>query len=137
MSSSVADVEKGHRKQVLPEFKVGDHVSVGVLIRELAPAKGKAAPEERERVQNFIGDVIALGGKGIGRSFTVRRVVQGEGLERVFPLHSPLVKDVTVIRRGDVRRAKLYDLRKKSGKSARIKERRGDRDTDDVTPAAG
>lgn len=123
MSSPVSAVEKTLGKSELPEFDVGDHVSVGVLIREAA-AKGAKNQDDRERVQAFIGDVIAIGGRGLGRSFTVRRVVQGEGLERVFPFHSPLVQEVKVIRRGKVRRAKLYDLRKKSGKSARIKERR-------------
>jgi large subunit ribosomal protein L19 len=121
MSPSLQDVESSYAKQELPEFKVGDHISVGVLIREAAP-KGAKKQEDRQRVQNFIGDVIAIGGKGLGRAFTVRRVVQGEGVERVFPFHSPLVQEVKVMRRGDVRRAKLYDLRKKSGKSARIKE---------------
>jgi large subunit ribosomal protein L19 len=123
MSTPVAIVEQGLGKKHLPEFNVGDHVSVGVLIREAAP-KGAKNQEDRQRIQNFIGDVIAIGGRGLGRAFTVRRVVQGEGLERVFPFHSPLVQDVKVLRRGDVRRAKLYDLREKSGKSARIKERR-------------
>ena len=123
MSTPVAQVERGLGKKHLPQFNVGDHVSVGVLIREPAP-KGAKSQEDRTRIQNFIGDVIAIGGSGLGRAFTVRRVVQGEGLERVFPFHSPLVKEVEVLRRGDVRRAKLYDLRGKSGKSARIKERR-------------
>ncbi|RKY19503.1 MAG: 50S ribosomal protein L19 [Planctomycetota bacterium] len=123
MSTPVERVEQGLGKQNLPVFSVGDHVSVGVLIREAA-AKGAKNKEDRTRIQHFIGDVIAVGGSGLGRSFTVRRVVQGEGLERVFPFHSPLVKEVEVLRHGDVRRAKLYDLRTKSGKSARIKERR-------------
>jgi len=127
MSTRLAEVEAGLGKSELPEFKVGDHVSVAVLIREAA-AKGAKKQEDRERIQNFIGDVIAFGGRGLGRSFTVRRVVQGEGVERVFPLHSPLVKGVEVVRRGDVRRAKLFDLRKKSGKSARIRERAVHRD---------
>ena len=127
MSSRVDDIEAANGKSELPEFNVGDHVSVAVLIREAAP-KGAKKQEDRQRIQNFIGDVIAIGGKGLGRSFTVRRVVQGEGVERVFPFHSPLVTDVKVERRGDVRRAKLYDLREKSGKAARIKERRVHKD---------
>ena len=122
MRNVISEVESGYAKSELPEFKVGDHISVGVLIREAAP-KGAKKQEERQRVQNFIGDVIAISGKGLGRAFTVRRVVQGEGVERVFPFHSPLVTEVKVIRHGDVRRAKLYDLRGKSGKAARIKER--------------
>jgi large subunit ribosomal protein L19 len=124
MSTPVSPIEKPLMKPELPEFEVGDQVAVAVLIREPAP-KGSKEKGERTRVQNFIGDVIAIQGKGIGRSFTVRRIVEGEGLERVFPLHSPLVKDVTIRRKGKVRRAKLYDLRKKSGKAARIKERKG------------
>lgn len=123
MSTPLDTIAKAHGKTDLPVFKVGDHVSVGVLIREPAPP-GSKNKEPRTRVQNFIGDVIAMGGKGLGKAFTVRRVVQGEGVERVFPFHSPLVTEVKVLRHGDVRRAKLYDLREKSGKAARIKERR-------------
>jgi large subunit ribosomal protein L19 len=122
MTTKLHEVEKTLGKSDLPEFQVGDHVSVAVLIREAAP-KGAKKQEERQRIQNFVGDVIAMGGTGLGRSFTVRRVVQSEGVERVFPFHSPLVTDVEIIRKGDVRRAKLYDLRTKSGKAARIKER--------------
>ena len=102
------------------EFKVGDQVSVAVLIRE-----GTGKDKDKTRVQNFIGDVIAIKGQGAGRSFTVRRVVQGEGVERVFPYGSPLVTDIKILRRGKVRRAKLYDLREKSGKAARIAEKVG------------
>ena len=130
MSTPVDSIEAKYAKSTLPEFKVGDHVSVAVLIREPAP-KGAKNKEDRERIQNFIGDVIAIQGRGLGRSFTVRRVVQGEGVERVFPFHSPLVTGVEVKRHGDVRRAKLYDLRGKSGKSARIKERGVRKHTDD------
>ncbi|MHC4846785.1 MAG: 50S ribosomal protein L19 [Planctomycetota bacterium] len=124
MSTPVSNIEKPLMKPELPQFEVGDQVAVAVLIRE-PPAKGSKDKEEKTRVQNFIGDVIAIQGKGIGRSFTVRRIVEGEGVERVFPFHSPLVKDVAVKRKGKVRRAKLYDLREKSGKAARIKERTG------------
>jgi large subunit ribosomal protein L19 len=122
MSHSLAALEKSLMKAELPDFQVGDHVSVGVLIRE-APAPGSKDKEAKERVQNFIGDVIAIKGRGLGRNFTVRRIVQGEGVERVFPFHSPLVATVEVMRKGKVRRAKLYHLRGKSGKAARIRER--------------
>ncbi len=122
MSTRLDHLEAAHAKTNIPQFKVGDHVSVGVLIRE-PPPPGAKKQEMRTRVQHFIGDVIAVGGRGLGRSFTVRRVSQGEGVERVFPFHSPLIKDIEILRRGDVRRAKLYDLRHKSGKAARIKER--------------
>ena len=122
MSTPVSPIEKKYMKPELPEFEVGDQVAVAVLIRE-PQLPGSKEKGEKTRTQNFIGDVIAIQGKGIGRSFIVRRIVEGEGVERVFPFHSPLVQDVTIKRKGKVRRAKLYDLRKKSGKAARIKER--------------
>ena len=122
MTQALTALEKTLMKEKLPVFEVGDHVSVGVLIRE-APAPGSKDKEAKDRIQNFIGDVIAIKGRGIGRSFTVRRIVAGEGVERVFPFHSPLVSTVEVVRKGKVRRAKLYHLRGKSGKAARIKEK--------------
>jgi large subunit ribosomal protein L19 len=122
MSHPVQSVESRHAKAELPQFEVGDQVAVAVLIRE-PPPPGSKEKTEKERVQNFIGDVIAIKGRGLGRSFTVRRVVEGEGVERVFPFHSPLVTGVEVRRKGSVRRAKLYHLRRKSGKAARIRER--------------
>ena len=99
-------------KEELPHFNIGDTVRVSVNIRE----------GERERIQMFEGTVIAMKGSGVGRTFTVRRVSYGVGVERVFPLHSPNVKDVTVVRRGRVRRAKLYYLRDRQGKAAKVKE---------------
>ena len=99
-------------KQELPQFNIGDTVRVGVNIRE----------GEKERVQNFEGTVIAKKGSGISATFTLRRVAYGVGVERVFPMHSPNVKDVKVIRRGKVRRAKLYYLRDRVGKAAKVKE---------------
>jgi large subunit ribosomal protein L19 len=122
MSSRITEVEKKLMKPQVPDFDVGDQVAVAVLIRE-APAPGSKDKETKERVQQFIGDVIAIKGRGLGKAFTVRRMVQGEGVERVFPFHSPLVTGVEVRRKGKVRRAKLYDLRGKSGKAARIRER--------------
>ncbi len=99
----------------MPDFHVGDTVEVDVRIRE----------GDKERVQTFAGVVIARkGGVGPRASFTVRRIVQGEGVERVFPLHSPHIAAVRVKRAGRVRRAKLYYLRERFGKAARIKERR-------------
>ena len=129
MSSRITEVEKKLMKPQVPDFEVGDQVAVAVLIRE-APAPGSKEKETKERVQQFIGDVIAIKGRGLGRAFTVRRMVQGEGVERVFPYHSPLVTGVEVRRKGKVRRAKLYDLRGKSGKAARIRERGVHHDTD-------
>ena len=122
MSHSVASIESKLSTRELAEFEVGDQVSVAVKIRE-APPPGSKDKEWKERVQNFIGDVIAIKGRGLGRNFTVRRIVAGEGVERVFPFHSPLVTGVDVLRKGKVRRAKLYHLRGKSGKAARIRER--------------
>lgn len=119
MSTPVSHIDS-HSVPKRPDFKVGDQVSVAVLIRE-----GTVKDKEKTRIQNFIGDVIAIKGEGAGKAFTVRRVVQGEGVERVFPYGSPLVTDIQILRRGKVRRAKLYDLRTKSGKSARIAEKVG------------
>ncbi len=101
-------------KDDIPEFSPGDTVRVMVRVRE----------GQKERLQAFEGNVIARRGGGISESFTVRKVSQGIGVERIFPLHSPSVESITVLRRGRVRRAKLYYLRKLSGKAARIKERR-------------
>ena len=99
-------------KTEIPQFSVGDTVRVSVNIRE----------GERERIQQFEGTVIAKKGSGISETFTVRRVSYGVGVERVFPLHSPNVKAVEVVRMGRVRRAKLYYLRDRVGKAAKVKE---------------
>ena len=99
-------------KKELPEFNIGDTVRVHVNIRE----------GERERIQMFEGTVIAKRGSGVAETFTVRRVAYGVGVERVFPLHSPNVKDVQVVRYGKVRRSKLYYLRDRVGKAAKVKE---------------
>ena len=98
----------------IPEFRAGDTVRVGVRVVE----------GNRERVQNFEGVVIARSNRGMGSNFTVRKLSFGEGVERVFPLYSPIVDSITVVRRGIVRRAKLYYLRGRTGKRARIAERR-------------
>lgn len=108
----IRQIEKELATRPLPDVRVGDTVEVHYLIRE----------GDKERVQLFIGLVIAMNGRGIARSITVRRIVQGEGVERVFPLHNPRVKDVVTTRRGDVRRSKLYYLRDRVGKSTRVKE---------------
>ncbi len=99
-------------KTEAPEFNIGDTIRVDVNIRE----------GERERIQQFEGTVIARKGSGVSETFTVRRVSYGVGVERVFPLHSPNVKSVRVIRHGRVRRAKLYYLRDRVGKAAKVKE---------------
>ena len=96
-----------------PEMSPGDTVVVSVKVKE-----GK-----RERIQAFEGVIVAMKNRGINSSFTVRKISYGEGVERVFQTHSPLIDSVLVKRKGDVRRAKLYYLRDRSGKSARIKEK--------------
>jgi large subunit ribosomal protein L19 len=104
-------------KRKIPDFRAGDTLRVGVRVVE----------GERTRVQNFEGVCIARSNKSIGSSFTVRKISFGEGVERVFPLYSPNIEAIEVVRRGVVRRAKLYYLRGRSGKSARIAERRDNR----------
>ena len=98
----------------IPQFRAGDTLRVGVRVVE----------GERTRVQNFEGVCIARSNRGINSNFTVRKMSFGEGVERVFPLYSPNVESITVVRKGVVRRAKLYDLRGRTGKRARIAERR-------------
>jgi large subunit ribosomal protein L19 len=120
----IKKLEQTCMKEQLPDFKVGDVVDVRVRIRE----------GDKERVQTFNGTVIRIkAGRGIRGSFTVRRIVQGEGVERVFPFHSPAVEGVIVKRPGKVRRAKLYYLRERVGKATKVKERR----EDDKDTAAG
>ena len=98
----------------IPEFRAGDTVRVGVKVKE----------GQRERVQMFEGVVIARSNRSINSNFTVRKMSFGEGVERVFPLYSPIIDSITVVRRGVVRRAKLYYLRGRTGKRARIAERK-------------
>lgn len=109
----IQTLENEQLKDDVPEFGPGDTVRVQVRVKE----------GERERLQAFEGVVIAKKSRGLNSSFTVRKVSYGEGVERVFQTHSPLISSIEVSRRGDVRRAKLYYLRERSGKSARIKEK--------------
>ena len=102
----------------IPDFRPGDTVKVGVKVVE----------GDRTRVQNYEGVVIARSNKGMGSNFTVRKMSFGEGVERVFPLYSPNIDSIEVVRKGAVRRAKLYYLRGRTGKSARIAERRDTRE---------
>lgn len=113
MSKVIDEIEAQLLKQDIPEFAPGDTVVVQVRVKE----------GERERLQAYEGIVIAKRNRGLNSSFTVRKVSHGEGVERVFQLHSPAVAEIKVKRRGDVRRAKLYFLRDLSGKAARIKEK--------------
>jgi large subunit ribosomal protein L19 len=130
----LSEVEKPHLRKQPVRFSVGDNVNVGVVITETVEKKGKL--EEKERVQVFSGRVIGRRGTGVNECFTVRRIVSGEGVERVFPVHSPKVAYVEVVSSARVRRAKLYFLRERSGKSTRLRERIGARETASAPVAA-
>ena len=110
----IEKVEQAYIKKDRPEFSVGDTVSVSVRIVE----------GQKERTQVFTGTVISRKGKGLNEMFTVRRIVNNEGVERIFPLNSPQVLAVKVLRSGHVRRAKLYYLRERVGKSVRLPDKR-------------
>lgn len=114
MNPRISLVEQKFMKQDLPEFRAGDTIKVHVRVKE----------GSRERIQIFEGVVIARKHGGLSETFTVRKISAGIGVERIFPLHCPSVEKIEVKRLGRVRRAKLYYLRGRSGKSARIKERR-------------
>ena len=114
-------IEEFKGRKEIPEFRAGDTVRIGVRVVE----------GERTRVQAFEGVCIARSNRGLGSNFTVRKMSFGEGVERVFPLYSPNIDSIEVMRKGAVRRAKLYYLRGRTGKSARIAERR------DTRPAKG
>jgi len=109
--------------RALPEFRPGDTLKVNVKVVEQSYDEKAKQTKTRERLQAFEGVCIARQGEGLNESFTVRKISYGEGVERVFPVYSPLVDSVAVIRKGKVRRAKLYYLRGRQGKSARIAER--------------
>ncbi len=114
---TLQEVEKEYLRTDLPEFRAGDTIRVHVRVAE----------GDKERIQIFQGVVIRRRGSGTRASFAVRKVSAGVGVERVFPLHSPVIGKIEVVRRGRVRRAKLYYLRGLRGKAARIEERREDR----------
>ena len=113
MSNIIEQLEKEQMTKEIPAFGPGDTVVVQVKVKE----------GDRERMQAFEGVVIAKRNRGLNSAYTVRKISNGEGVERVFQTYSPVVGEITVKRRGDVRRAKLYYLRDRSGKSARIKEK--------------
>ena len=115
MSNIIEQFEAAQLKQDVPDFGPGDTVLVQVRVKE----------GTRERLQAYEGVVIAKKNRGLNSSFTVRKISHGEGVERVFQTHSPSIAKIELKRRGDVRRAKLYYLRERSGKSARIKEKIG------------
>lgn len=118
-----SQIQKALGERKIPEFSPGDTVRVNVKIIEIVYSEKEKKEEKRERIQAYEGVCIARSGKGINQSFTVRKISYGEGVERIFPLFSPRIESIEVVRRGDVRRAKLYYLRDRSGKSARITER--------------
>ena len=116
MTNKILDqVESAHLKKDIPQFHVGDTVDVHTRIVE----------GEKERIQVFSGTVIMKKGRGINETFTVRRIVNNEGVERIFPLHSPFISKVTVKRGGETRRAKLFYLRDRVGKAVKLTEKRG------------
>jgi large subunit ribosomal protein L19 len=110
----MALVEEKYAKKEIPKFDIGDVVDIHQRILE----------GQKERIQVFTGTVIARRGEGLRETFTVRRIVQGEGVERIFPIHSPKIATVEVKRTGEARRAKLYYLRKRVGKATRLRERK-------------
>lgn len=114
MSDIIKEIENEQLRDEVPDFAPGDTVRVLYLVRE----------GQKERIQVFEGVCIARKGGGVDETFTVRKISSGIGVERIFPLHAPTVTGVEIVRRGDVRRAKLYYLRGRRGKSARISERR-------------
>jgi large subunit ribosomal protein L19 len=114
MSNVISELGNAIKRDDVPDFRAGDTVNVHVKVVE----------GSRSRVQQFQGVVIRIQGSGVGRTFTVRKVSFGVGVERTFPLHSPIFEKIEVVTRGDVRRAKLYYLRNLRGKAAKIKERR-------------
>lgn len=114
MTKLLQDATKADLRTDLPSFRPGDKIAVDVKVVE----------GSRSRVQTFEGNVIAMSGAGINRTFTVRKISAGIGVERIFPLHSPNISAIRLVRAGKVRRAKLYYLRELRGRAARIKERR-------------
>lgn len=120
MKTQILDaVESKCLKKTIPQFEIGDIVDVRCRIKE----------GDKERIQVFSGTVIARRGRGINETFTVRRIVDEEGVERIFPIHSPNVVDVQPVRSGKTRRAKLYYLRKRTGKSVKLTQKPGKRIT--------
>ena len=113
MNPIIAEIENQYKKESIPEMNPGDTVKVFVRIVE----------GNKERIQAFEGTIIKKRGSGVGKTITVRKTFQGVGVERVFPVYSPRIEKIAVIRKGDVKRAKLYYLRERTGKATRIKEK--------------
>ena len=112
MSNIIQEIEKKYIKKNIPQFRSGDTIELKIKVQE----------GSRSRIQTFIGVVIARKNRYLNSSFTVRKISHGEGVERVFPLHSKIIQSIIILRRGDVRKSKIYYLKKLSGKSARIKQ---------------
>jgi len=112
MSNIIRDYEDKYIKKSIPEFKSGDTLEVQIKVKE----------GNRERIQLFLGIVISKRNRGLNSAFTIRKISHGEGVERVFPTHSNIIKNIKVVKLGDVKQSKIYYLRKLSGKSARIKQ---------------
>ena len=115
-------LEESFAREAVPFFEIGDTVRVKVKVIE-SKSSGKKTEEEKERIQAFEGVVIARKGKRASERFTVRKISFGVGVERIFPIHSPSIAGIEVVRKGKVRRAKLYYLRTKKGKAAKVAER--------------
>ena len=126
INRTIENVESAYLKKNPPQFDVGDTVDVATRIIE----------GEKERIQVFSGTVIMRKGRGVNETFTVRRIVNNEGVERIFPVHSPFISKVTVKRSGDTRRAKLFYLRKRVGKAVRLTEKRRVKKEGDAPAAA-
>ena len=126
MANVIQEIEKEQIKNNVAEFNIGDTVRVHVRVVETEEKKkaGKVSEVTRSRLQVFEGVVIGRSGAGARETFTVRRVAFGVGVERVFPVHSPIVEKIEIVREGHVRRAKLYYLRDRVGKAARVRQRK-------------
>ncbi|MEO0254243.1 MAG: 50S ribosomal protein L19 [candidate division WOR-3 bacterium] len=122
METLIKKVEEKFMKKDIPDFRAGDTVRVHVKITELKEDPKTKKLIEKTRIQPFEGIVLERRGSGLSETFTVRRVTQGIGVERTFPLHSPFIEKIEVVRRGKVRKAKIFWIREKKGKKARIKE---------------
>ena len=141
MSNIIAELEKEElarltRKSGTTAFGPGDTLKVNVKVIEVSVEEKSGKVKTRERIQAFEGVCIARSGGGIQENFTVRKISYGEGVERVFPVHTPLIDSIEVTRRGRVRRAKLYYLKGRQGKSARIAEARDKRPEKGTKPEA-
>ena len=123
-NQKIREIEKEYMKKEIPEFGPGDTVRVYMRITELKEDVKSRKLVEKTRIQPFEGIVIRRRGSGLSETFTVRKITQGIGIEKTFPLHSPLIEKIEVKRKGKVRRARLYYLRGKVGKAARVKQKK-------------